>query len=265
MPAALRFGVALKEQAKPLDLPDELLHKRLANEFHVRYLESIGASPTPANMAMARKAVPIDRCNFTTAWKSRGWNADYVYITPQNNPPPGAGARSAAKILPHGGELHDLQAKLLPAELQPLLMGGRIASNDEGAPVGHTGAPKGPMSFGDAQRHFLYPFKAASSGAGPSTAPALPHWRAPADERDADSAEGSRLADLAGRFGSRDAVRYERYPPEEVYEELHRPLNIHTKAIVSLQVKKAPTHKSGRPLSPTRSPRTTPRPAPAAG
>ena len=45
---------------------------RLADEFAVRYLESIGAAPTPANMAMVKKEIPSKRFKLKAAYKSRG-------------------------------------------------------------------------------------------------------------------------------------------------------------------------------------------------
>lgn len=269
-----KLGVRLKEQLKPLDLPDEVLHKQLANEFHVRYLESIGASPTPSNMAMARKEMPIDSCKFTTAWKSRGWSADCVYISPQLDQPSGATAKSAVAVLPHGGALQNLQAKLIqpfkaPAAppSHPPTRAEETSHEQAGEDVvpGATGAPKGPMRFADAQQQFLYPFKregpAAAAAAAAAALAVAPQRHVGGGELDSDGAgpapdatvygadagrsgprqacmraSSSALPEIAARFATRDALTYARYPAEEVLAELQKALSIHTKEIVSLQV-----------------------------
>ena len=89
---AQRFGIVLKPQDRPVELSPDY-QRKLRNEFHARYLERIGATPTPANLAMVRKHMPIDNCKFTTAWKSRGGNADAVYVSPPAAARPGLGAR----------------------------------------------------------------------------------------------------------------------------------------------------------------------------
>ena len=38
---------------------------KLVDEFAVRYLESIGAAPTPANIRMVKAEIPVKRSNFT--------------------------------------------------------------------------------------------------------------------------------------------------------------------------------------------------------
>lgn len=53
---------------------------RLADEFAVRYLESIGAAPTPANMAMVKKEIPSKRFKLKAAYKSRGGLEDMIYM-----------------------------------------------------------------------------------------------------------------------------------------------------------------------------------------
>ena len=53
---------------------------RLADEFAVRYLESIGAAPTPANMAMVKKEIPSNRFKLKAAYKSRGGLEDMIYM-----------------------------------------------------------------------------------------------------------------------------------------------------------------------------------------
>ena len=53
---------------------------RLVDEFAVRYLESIGAAPTPANIQMVKKEIPVKRFKLKAAYKSRGGLEDMIYM-----------------------------------------------------------------------------------------------------------------------------------------------------------------------------------------
>eukprot|EP00967_Tisochrysis_lutea_P069958 scaffold92116_cov29-Tisochrysis_lutea.AAC.4 len=272
---AKKLGVALKPQERPLELPDALLQRQLANEFHVRYLESIGAAPTPFNMALARREMPIENCKITTAWKSRGWNADCVFITPQTEAADGAGGRKAISYLPHGGALQELQEKLLqplvPQPVAPQSMGAQDDPEHEKertVVAGATRAPKGPMQFSEAQDRFLYPFKrqgpaaaariainAHSSSRGGTNRPGGSELELSLDQLihamdedsesylSVDAETAFQRADIAARFSSRDPVKFSHYPPKEVLQELQTPLSISTKEIVSLQVSSPRDHR----------------------
>ena len=82
-----QFSIPLRPRDRPVDLPDNY-QRTLRNELQVKYLEHIGASPTRANLAMVRKHIQLEKCNFTTAWKSRGWVSDQLYVS--LDPPPAA-------------------------------------------------------------------------------------------------------------------------------------------------------------------------------
>ena len=53
---------------------------KLVDEFAVRYLESIGASPTPANIRMVKAEIPVKRFKLKAAYKSRGGLEDMIYM-----------------------------------------------------------------------------------------------------------------------------------------------------------------------------------------
>jgi len=53
---------------------------RLVDEFAVRYLESLGAAPTPANIRMVKAEIPVKRFKLKAAYKSRGGLEDMIYI-----------------------------------------------------------------------------------------------------------------------------------------------------------------------------------------
>jgi len=53
---------------------------RLVDEFAVRYLESLGAAPTPANIRMVKAEIPVKRFKLKAAYKSRGGLEDMIYM-----------------------------------------------------------------------------------------------------------------------------------------------------------------------------------------
>jgi len=222
---AQRFGIALKPQDRPVELSPDY-QRKLRNEFHARYLESIGATPTPANLAMVRKHMPIDNCKFTTAWKSRGWVADYVYIQPDDGAAAGSGGGRASPSANAVDELLTLVPEAAGPSAAPQ---GDGEEEDRKEP--QLGAPIGSMSFESAQRAFLYPYK--QQGRGPRGAMAS---SAPSPRRQRTDASSEYDPADRGGFESRDLHRYEQYTEEEVQVELKSILNLHTKEIVALQV-----------------------------
>lgn len=70
---------------KPTDDPlkeDQVqkMKNLMVDEYAVRYLESIGASATPANIARIRNEIPLQRFKLTAAFKSRGGLDDVFYL-----------------------------------------------------------------------------------------------------------------------------------------------------------------------------------------
>ena len=82
-PKPKSIEIPLRPSEKPVDLPEQY-QKMLRNELDARYLESIGAAPSKANIAMVRKHLPADKCKIETAWKSRGWVSDTLFIRIQD-------------------------------------------------------------------------------------------------------------------------------------------------------------------------------------
>ena len=144
-----RIEIPLRARDRPVDPPEEF-QRNLATELHVRYLASIGAAPTPANLAVVKKHLPP--MTMTTAWKSRGWDADYLYVSIDDPPRRKVDAADPT-----------INLDRLPAAL---LEGG--SAGGDGEEDGATAeqeeqlqltAPSGCMSFSDGQRAFLYPYK----------------------------------------------------------------------------------------------------------
>ncbi|GBG28287.1 Hypothetical Protein FCC1311_045102 [Hondaea fermentalgiana] len=117
-------AVALQAQEKPVTAVDEL-KRGVRKEYPIKYLEEIGAVPTPQNIALVEKEMGIDtNCKVSAAWKSRGSVHDSLYVAPKfpNQSLDAAAAAAAAE----GGET--LHAK-------------EIAGNTSAASSSLTGTP----------------------------------------------------------------------------------------------------------------------------
>ena len=73
--------IPLKSRDKPVAFPPNF-KKALAEEYATRYLERLGATATPQNLAAVARFAPIDQSTVTAAWKSRGSLSDVVNIDP---------------------------------------------------------------------------------------------------------------------------------------------------------------------------------------
>eukprot|EP00966_Prymnesium_polylepis_P056133 1298404-Prymnesium_polylepis.1 len=58
-------SIAVKPSSNSDSVPEEY-HRVLRNELYVKYLESIGAAPSKANLSMLRKNIPPEMIRFTT-------------------------------------------------------------------------------------------------------------------------------------------------------------------------------------------------------
>ena len=56
----------------------------LANEYHTKYLERIGVSPSPQAVEYLRKIAPIEQANMVTSLKAKGALMDAVTLSPPN-------------------------------------------------------------------------------------------------------------------------------------------------------------------------------------
>ena len=149
------FSLPLRPVERPVELPEEY-RKTLRNEYQVRYLESIGAAPSRANMALMRKHLPIENCKFTTAWKSRGWTQDTLYISV--DPPGSSSAAAAASAARATAAAAATESPTIDSVWQQL-QAAEGEEEEERDDVGQRGAPRGNMRFDEARRSFLYPFK----------------------------------------------------------------------------------------------------------
>jgi hypothetical protein len=172
--AAASIAIPLKPREKPVDLPQDY-QRSLRNELDVRYLESIGAAPSKANIAMVRRHIPADKCKITTAWKSRGWHSDMLFINLQDP----SQAPSVVAARRHREAQADIGAiDRLPMALMSSGSGGAeagagaggdadedaaFAVDDDAKTELQLSAPSGSMSFDDGQRSFLYPYRHLSA------------------------------------------------------------------------------------------------------
>ena len=101
MSKRFHFGLALKECDEPQKFKQEL-YSTLKREYAIRYLEAIGATPTPKMIKLIQKKQPLNEKMVSAAWKSRGGLDDRLYIAPHFHKPPEQeemlkGARADAK------------------------------------------------------------------------------------------------------------------------------------------------------------------------
>lgn len=74
--------IPLKAIEKPLNEEQvQRMKKFMVDEYAVRYLEKIGATPTPANLRAVKKEIPLQRFKLTAAFKSRGGLEDMFYLS----------------------------------------------------------------------------------------------------------------------------------------------------------------------------------------
>eukprot|EP01062_Namystynia_karyoxenos_P052053 TRINITY_DN4130_c2_g1_i1.p1 TRINITY_DN4130_c2_g1~~TRINITY_DN4130_c2_g1_i1.p1 ORF type:complete len:929 (+),score=239.98 TRINITY_DN4130_c2_g1_i1:104-2890(+) len=147
---------------------DILKDKALRSEYAARYLERLGVSPTPANLALIWKEIPLEDCRIQQVFHpglSKHEKKNYIVIRPnQKNKRKGAGS----------GTLHDPQH--IPFETLPDSLLG--PPEDEGQPAGRAHSPGEPAAqhggerqiddddhrgsrvrhFSEYKDSFLYPF-----------------------------------------------------------------------------------------------------------
>ena len=237
------FSLPLRPVERPVELPEEY-RKTLRNEYQVRYLESIGAAPSRANMALMRKHLPIENCKFTTAWKSRGWTQDTLYISV--DPPGSSSAAAAASAARATASAAATESPTIDSVWQQL-QAAEGEEEEERDDVGQRGAPRGNMRFDEARRSFLYPFKlrpaqleqerraaAAAGRAGAAAAGSGDAEEEEEEERGGRQEEAGRTAD-GFDWRSRDMHKYPLHAEEEIRAEMHAQFKLHTKDIVALQ------------------------------
>eukprot|EP00743_Colponemidia_sp_Colp-15_P003036 GILK01003282.1.p1 GENE.GILK01003282.1~~GILK01003282.1.p1 ORF type:complete len:754 (+),score=98.45 GILK01003282.1:60-2264(+) len=106
---SFHFVIPLKQQNKPVPLPDNFAHI-IGEEYAVRYLESIGVRPTKQSINLVLQKVPLKDCTVSAGWKSRGWLADSLYISPgkAKQSAPSVDHKALSSILGHpAGERTD--------------------------------------------------------------------------------------------------------------------------------------------------------------
>jgi len=240
------FSLPLRPVERPVELPEEY-RKTLRNEYQVRYLESIGAAPSRANMALMRKHLPIENAKFTTAWKSRGWTQDTLYISV--DPPGSSSAAAAASAARATAAAAATESPTIDSVWQQL-QAAEGEEEEERDDVGQRGAPRGNMRFDEARRSFLYPFKLRpaqleqerrAAAAGRAGAAAVSSGDAEEEEEEEEEREGRQ--EEAGRtadgfdWRSRDMHKYPLHAEEEIRAEMHAQFKLHTKDIVALQAR----------------------------
>ena len=163
--AVTSIAIPLKPCEKPVDLPEDY-QAALRNELDVRYLESLGAAPSKANIALMRKHLPADKCTFTTAWKSRGWVSETLFIKLQDpsDAAPVVAARRARMAAADIGPIDRLPTALHERDAAAHTSADADEDDQEKDALQLT-APSGSLSFEEGQRRFLYPYRHVSAAA----------------------------------------------------------------------------------------------------
>lgn len=179
---SISIAIPLKPREKPIEFPEEE-QKKLRNELDVRYLESIGVAPSKANIAVVRKFIPNDKVTYSTAWKSRGWVSDTLFITLQDpsQAAPVVAARRARAAAADIGPIDRLPTALHEREAAANASGDAEEEEDAGKSELQLAAPSGSMAFADGQRQFLYPYRhlSAPPARRARVGVGVPAWRRP--------------------------------------------------------------------------------------
>jgi hypothetical protein len=113
-----KIVIPLKQQQRPASFPPDF-QKQVELEYACKYLETLGVTPNAANCRLLLKRMPLQTCNVTAAWRSRGCLADALIIEPrsgkkhrtteitvagdENSSTPNNTAAAAAQTLPSAG------------------------------------------------------------------------------------------------------------------------------------------------------------------
>ncbi|KAL1524132.1 hypothetical protein AB1Y20_019041 [Prymnesium parvum] len=226
-------SIAMRPGSKD-ELPEES-QRVLRNELMVKYLESIGVTPSKANLAMLRKNIPSESIRFSTAWKSNlAGEPDYLKVYFEEPPH----HVSSPSRFDHRAEMRAMAAAG-PSILELSQLLDSTAVEPRGAAAGASAADEddarggvAPMSFDEARRAYLYPFKSERS-------PRKHKAREPRPQRTRHGPELGQEAEvpLAQKFLSKDALQFQPYAEEDVQSELQEDVQLHTKDIVALQAR----------------------------
>jgi outer membrane protein OmpA-like peptidoglycan-associated protein len=77
-----KIVIPLKQQQRPASFPPDF-QKQVELEYACKYLETLGVTPSTANCRLLLKRMPLQTCNVTAAWRSRGCLTDALIIEPR--------------------------------------------------------------------------------------------------------------------------------------------------------------------------------------
>jgi hypothetical protein len=169
MSKRFHFGLALKECDEPQKFKKEL-YSTLKREYAIRYLEAIGATPTPKMIKLIQEKQPLKEEMVSAAWKSRGSLDDRLYIAPHFHKPPEQeemlkDARSKAKSLNKGGgetvSIMGFNDKNVKKSEKRVTIGGVVQGvGDEAVHIEYDVPPVDPeeAAFDLLKRKYIYPF-----------------------------------------------------------------------------------------------------------
>jgi outer membrane protein OmpA-like peptidoglycan-associated protein len=77
-----KIVIPLRQQQRPASFPPDF-QKQVELEYACKYLETLGVTPSTANCKLLLKRMPLQLCNVTAAWRSRGCLTDALIIEPR--------------------------------------------------------------------------------------------------------------------------------------------------------------------------------------
>ncbi|KAL3671485.1 hypothetical protein V7S43_003408 [Phytophthora oleae] len=153
---ALHVAIPLKPQQAPTVVPPRLT-QAVKDEFAIRYLQGIGASSTPENIAMVLQHLPMEKCSVTAAWKSRGSLSDVLAIDLN---PKALTQAGQAPVKPEGRPRLNREEASNTTPIVALLPFRRQLRGQQAQHVYQIGTVC--FTFDDMKRKFLLPFKLAT-------------------------------------------------------------------------------------------------------
>ncbi|KAK1944959.1 hypothetical protein P3T76_003492 [Phytophthora citrophthora] len=152
----LHVTIPLKPQQTPTTAPPRLT-QAVKDEFAIRYLQGIGASSTPENIAMVLQHLPVEKCVVTAAWKSRGSLSDVLVIDLNPKAHTQAGQ---TPVKPEGRPGIEREESSNTSPVMAMLSPRRQLRGQQVQHVYQIGTVC--FSFDDMKRKFLLPFKLAT-------------------------------------------------------------------------------------------------------
>ncbi|KAK3265359.1 hypothetical protein CYMTET_25951 [Cymbomonas tetramitiformis] len=226
------ISIPLKNQVDAELVDEKSVHKAFANEYSTKLLESIGATPTKANMELVRKMIPLSETCVKVSCKTRGALVDQIDLTVPSINYEVKLQQKAGRAKPHEvlalGMLQNVEQ--LEPEVESagdrLFKQGRKTIEDP---------EKGLDTFEEMGGKYLYPFKILND---PDLDPSV---AMPVDAPGAASTSGRPPIKSGRRIGkdseerSKGTSKKSDFVKEEILQELNQNFHVNDAAVLHCQ------------------------------